>query len=97
MTIVRIDAIVAESAQLAEFQRWLIDVPGPMRNMWLLGCRSSIPQNFNGLCAWANAQTCGEHDSRSTWSIVPGILSDPQRAILRIFYVDFNECRLCPF
>jgi len=40
MRIVRIDAIVAKSAQLAEFQRWLIDVPGPMRNMWLISWRA---------------------------------------------------------
>lgn len=33
---------------------------------------------------------------RSTWSRVPGRLSDPQRAIDGSFYVDFNECGLRP-
>ena len=60
LTIGRIDTIDAKSAQLAKFQRSLIDAPGPMRNSWPLGWRTR---------------------SRSSWSIVPGILSDPQCAI----------------
>ena len=76
MTTGRIGAIVAKSAQLAEFQRSLIDA--------------------NGANAQLVAALVGELDSRSTWSSVPGRLSDPQRAIDGSFYVDFDECGLRP-
>src|SRR5205823_1458830 len=102
MKIVRIDAIVAKSAQPVEFQRSLVDVPESIHNMWLLGwrarfcstCRISTIAYLMHLGQCANMWRAR---FRSTWEHCSGYTFRPTTWHLRIFYVDLCECRLCPF
>jgi len=91
MTIVRIDAIVAKNPlNLQNFSGRLLMCLGHCTTCGCLfgeldSAQLAEFQRSPINAPWPMRKTCGEHDSAQRGSIVPGILSEPQRGIYGSF------------